>query len=230
VIDANPKAARRLQRIAVARRKILHERSLKTNAPRLFQSSSSSKSGTSFCRGHRRNSGCVRRTRWCSTGSAQRALVDIAARKQERVGDADARGNPYTAAMYMKLCERFDDMRVCPTMPRGAEAQKDSWATATTASLRKLVTAFNVRLTGDDPEATDASATREATKLHLRPQARRAAAAVRVVGTSSRCPRQPSTPSTDPASLLTSGVSRLPSPQLYHSPLCDERVVPAHIR
>ena len=43
---------------------------------------------------------------------AQRALADVAAHNGDE--KSGGRGDPYTAALYMKLCERYDGMGVAP--------------------------------------------------------------------------------------------------------------------
>lgn len=150
VIDGNPGLAKRLRRTAAARQRILGERTLLALNDRTL--SSDPKEDL------RKNS-----NRLQLSESAKRALADVAAHSHRvRDGVSDVRGNPHAAALYMKLCDRFEGMRVSPATLRGTDAQT---AESTVASLRKVADAFNQRVTADEPEGARADADREATAV-----------------------------------------------------------------
>ena len=96
------------------------------------------------------------------TPEAQRALADVAAHNGTEAGGG--RGDPYKAALYMKLCERYDGMSVAPSkLINGGDKQ----AAAIFTSL-KAQSAEVARVLGSDPEGTvDAEAEREVIKRDI---------------------------------------------------------------
>lgn len=168
VIDANPRAANRLRRIAIARRAILEGRVKKALKDSTFYSSVRSRGGGGDNHEIDISDLGFRTNRMQPlSDSAKRALADIAARMQQS-GDwrpGDARGNPQTAALYMKLCEHYDNLRVCPEMLNDSDAQTAEWASRTAVSLETLAAAFNRRVTGETSEEAREEGQLEATKL-----------------------------------------------------------------
>lgn len=160
MIDANPKAATKLRHIAVARRKILEKRAMRAYS-----------ASHAVLRGPKSDNPNAETPidsprKLLLSDSAKRALADIAARTHDDVEHADdTRGNPQTTALYMKLCECYEDVRVSPSILQNADEHTAAWVKTTMESLRELVAAFHRRVTGEDFEATDHDSEREAIKL-----------------------------------------------------------------